>query len=138
MVRLRDHQEVNVDDMGLFLTDIAVENPVARGVRVTLTGALVDTGSELTWVPSAVLESLGVAREERSEFQMADGTVIARDIGYAIVHAGGKRTIDDVVFALPGDTLLLGARSIEGLNLRVDLLNKRFVAAGPISAAAAA
>ena len=127
-----------MDDMGIFLTDIAIENPAARGLQVTLKGALVDTGSELTWVPSAVLESLGVAREERTEFQMADGAVISRDIGYAIVHAGGRRANDRVVFALPGDTPLLGARSIEGLNLRVDLPNKRFVAAGPLPAMAAA
>ena len=127
-----------MDDMGIFLTDIAVENPALRGHRVTLAGALVDTGSELTWVPGTVLESLGVAREESTDFQMANGSIITRDIGYAIVHAGGKRANDHVVFGLSGDAVILGARSIEGLNLRVDLLNKRFVAAGPMPAAAGA
>ena len=57
---------------------------------------------------------------------------------YAIVHATGVRTIDEVVFAEQGDLALLGARSLEGLNLRVDWRTKQLVAAGPIVAAAAA
>jgi hypothetical protein len=44
--------------------------------------------------------------------------------------------IDEVVFAQPGDLELLGARSLEGLNLRVDSRAKKLVAGGPILAAA--
>jgi hypothetical protein len=40
-----------------------------------------------------------------------------------------------VVFAEPGDLLLLGARTLEGLNLIVDSGRKRLVAAGPVPAA---
>jgi len=43
-----------------------------------------------------------------------------------------------VVFGESGDLTLLGARSLEGLNLRVDPVNKRLVDAGPAPAAAAA
>jgi predicted aspartyl protease len=52
------------------------------------------------------------------------------------VHAGGTETNDEVVFAEEGDVILLGARSLEGLNLRVDARSKRLVDAGPIVAAA--
>jgi hypothetical protein len=45
-------------------------------------------------------------------------------------------TIDDVVFAQVGDLELLGARSLQGLNLRVDSRAKKLVAGGPIPAAA--
>jgi hypothetical protein len=41
------------------------------------------------------------------------------------------------VFAEPGDMVLLGARSLEGLNLRVDARTKQLVDAGPIVAASA-
>lgn len=44
---------------------------------------------------------------------------------------------DEVVFAEPGDSILLGARSLEGLNLRVDSRRKELIDAGPTSAAAA-
>jgi hypothetical protein len=42
-----------------------------------------------------------------------------------------------VVFAEPGDMTLLGAHSLEGLNLRVDSTARRLVPAGPIVTAAA-
>jgi hypothetical protein len=54
------------------------------------------------------------------------------------VHVGEKRATDDVVFGEPGDLVLLGARSLEGLNLRVEPANKQLVDAGPAPAATAA
>jgi hypothetical protein len=46
----------------------------------------------------------------------------------------GHFTIDEVVFAQHGDLSLLGARTLEGLNLRVDSKNKKLVAGGPLLA----
>ena len=54
------------------------------------------------------------------------------------MHAADARTNDEVVFAEPGDLMLLGARSLEGMNLRLDARSKQLVVAGPIVAAAAA
>lgn len=128
-----------MDDMGLFYTDVGIENPLRRGELAHLPRVLVDTGAELSWVPATALEGLGVGREKQGvRFQMANGGVLVRSIGYAILHAGGEQTIDEVVFGEPGDLTLLGARTLEGLNLRVDLHTKRLVAGGPILAAAAA
>jgi len=45
---------------------------------------------------------------------------------------------DYVVFAEPGDKILLGARSLEGLNLRVDAQRKQLIPAGPMLARVAA
>jgi len=120
------------DEMGIFKTRVGVESPLARGQVSYIDDVMVDTGSELSWFPASLLESLGIRRERSFRFRMANGSIIARDIGYAIVHAGGGATIDDVVFADSGDLPLLGARSIEGLNFKVDLANKRFLNAGPI------
>jgi predicted aspartyl protease len=127
-----------MSDMGTFRTTIKIENPLNRGVTRELADTLVDTGAELTWAPTALLEELGIARQKRLGFRTADGRAVYRDIGYAIVHAGGTETNDEVVFAEPGDMLLLGARSLEGLNLRVDSRSKQLVDAGPIVAAVAA
>jgi len=41
------------------------------------------------------------------------------------------------VFAEPGDMTLLGAHSLEGLNLKIDPVRKELVSAGPVITAAA-
>jgi predicted aspartyl protease len=125
-----------MSDMGLLHATVLIENPLRRGDLRALPDTLVDTGAELTWAPRAVLEDLGIQVEKRETFQMADGRAITRAVGYAIVHVAGARTNDEVVFAEPGDLILLGARSLEGMNVRVDPQNKQLVAAGPIVAAA--
>lgn len=125
-----------MSDMGTFRTMIQVENPLARGRLSTAADALVDTGSEMTWVPEEILRSLDVPVENTRRFVTATGERVVREFGYAIVHAAGAKTIDEVVFARPGDMVLLGARSLEGLNLRIDPRAKRLIDAGPILAGA--
>lgn len=124
-----------MSDVGIFRTTIGIESPAQRGRVHELADTLVDTGSEFTWVPRAVLESAGIRRERRQAFSVADGRRVEREIGYAIVHAGGVATADDVVFAEESDFVLLGVRSLEGLNLRVDVVRKQLVDAGPVIAA---
>jgi predicted aspartyl protease len=126
-----------MSDVGILRIPIAIESHTRRGELRELADTMVDTGSEYTWIPRSVLEQLGIRSERVEHFATADGRVIAREIGFAIVHAAGTRTSDDVVFAEPGDMTLLGAHSIEGMNLRVDLRQKRLVPAGPVPAAAA-
>jgi predicted aspartyl protease len=125
------------DDMGLLRTDVEIESPLREGDRRLLRDVLVDTGAELSWAPAAVLESLGIRRRKPIRFQQADGTILERWVGFVILHAGGTFTNDEIVFGEPGDLVLLGARSLEGLNLKVDLVGKRLVSAGPMLAAAA-
>ena len=123
--------------MGTFRTDLEVQNPAAPARRLTVRDALVDSGSELTWIPARELEELGVERAKRLRFRLADGRVLERWVGVAVIHAAGTWTGDDVVFAEPGDSVLLGARTLEGLNVRVDPLRKELIDAGPAPAAAA-
>ena len=97
---------------------------------------LVDTGSDSTWIPSKVLEGLGVKREKKDlKFVMANGQEITRSVGFVFIEVEDAYTVDEVVFAEEGDLALLGARSLEGLNLAVDAANKKLVAAGPRYAA---
>ena len=126
-----------MSEMGTVRVDIEIENPVNPGARRVVRNALVDTGAELTWLPAEVLESLGIERYTQWRFRQADGTSLERWAGSAFVYVNGRRTADDVVFGEPGDLVLLGARSLEGLNLRVEPANKRLVDAGPAPAAGA-
>jgi len=88
-------------------------------------------------VPRDVLASLGIRAERTQHFILADGRTLERMLGFAIVHAAGTNAPDLVVFAEPGDMVLLGARSLEGMNLRVDSLRKQLVPAGPVLAGSA-
>jgi predicted aspartyl protease len=126
------------DDMGTFRVDVEIENPRSPGERRVLRSVLVDCGAELSWIPAHVLDQLGIERRSQWQFRQADGTVLERWTGPAFVYAEGKTATDDVVFGEPGDQVLLGARSLEGLNLRVDPVRKRLVDAGPAPAAVAA
>jgi predicted aspartyl protease len=126
------------DEMGTFRIDVELENPASPGTRRMLQNVLVDTGAELSWFPSEVLESLGIARRNLWRFRQANGTILERWSGPAFVYVVGKTTTDEVVFGEPNDLVLLGARSLEGLNLRVDSFAKRLVDAGPAPAAVAA
>jgi predicted aspartyl protease len=123
--------------MGTFHVRCRIENHVDRSKGTVVPKLLVDTGSDYTWIPTGSLERIGVEREKKDlSFVMANGQVVTRSVGFAIVRLDRYFTIDEVVFAEPGDLPLLGARSLEGLNLTVDPKRKCLVASGPLLAAA--
>jgi predicted aspartyl protease len=128
---------IMIDRMGTFRTTIMIESAEHRGEMRTVDNALVDTGSEYTWVPRDVLVELGIRPELTQRFVVAAGRQLERPLGIAIVHAAGAKAPDFVVFAEPGDMVLLGARSLEGLNVRVDAQRKQLVPAGPVLAGVA-
>ena len=122
--------------MGTFYTKCKIENVSDRSKSVVLPRMLVDTGSEYTWAPARSLEKIGIGREKKDVlFVMANGQQVTRNVGFAIIRLDKHFTIDEVVFAERGDLLLLGARSLEGLNLTIDSRRKKLVAAGPFPAA---
>jgi predicted aspartyl protease len=127
-----------LEDMGTFRTDVEIENPARPGERRTISSALVDTGAELSWFPRPILEELGVKPIKVWHFRQAHGTVLSRSTAAVNVFVAGIWTVDEVVLGEPDDLVLLGARSLEGLNLRVEPATKRLVDAGPAPAAVAA
>jgi predicted aspartyl protease len=125
--------------MGTFYTECAVVNHLRPEHRADVQRVLVDTGSELSWIDAETMKRLRISPEKSGVlFETADGRTVSREVGFAVVHAAGRFTIDEIVFALPGDLQILGARTLEGLNLAVDPARKRLVAAGPLPAAALA
>jgi predicted aspartyl protease len=122
--------------MGTFHVRCKIENPVERSASVTIPKLLVDTGSELTWVSERMLERIGIGREKKDlRFVLANGQEVTRSVGFAIIRLDKFFTIDEVVFAEPGDLQLLGAHTLEGLNLIIEPARRRLIAAGPLPAA---
>ena len=122
--------------MGVFYTECSIEHHVHRSKSVHIPRLLVDTGSEYTWIPENTLHKIQLSPEKKDVvFVMANGQHVSRNVGFAVVRVGDHFTIDEIVFGQQGDLALLGARTLEGLNLAVDPRRKKLVAAGPLPAA---
>ena len=122
--------------MGVFYVDCTVENMASPDKSALIEQLIVDTGSEFTRIPKDSLSEVGVdVRKRDVQFVMANGEIITRDIGYAILRVNGFETVDEIVFAQAGDLNLLGAHTLEGFGAVVDARGKRLVAAGPHLAA---
>src|SRR5436305_8812065 len=122
--------------MGTFHVGCKVENHRDPTKTAIVHKLLVESGSDFTWLPEDVLKRVGVEPVKKDlQVQMANGQIITRTVGYAILRVDKYETIDEVVFAQKGDLALLGSRAMEGMNVLVDARRKRLVAAGPVVAA---
>jgi len=122
--------------MGLFSVEIEIAKPGTKARWKKLGPVMIDSGSELTWLPEQELRDLGIELFRKDQiFVMANGQQVTRDVGIALIRSGEFKTVDEVVFARPGDLSLLGARTLEGFNALIDPRKKKLVAAGPIPAA---
>jgi len=122
--------------MGVFYVDCSVQSISGSGKAVTVSNLLVDTGSEYTWLPEKDLKQATIAIRKRDvPFVMANGQLITRHVGYAILRCQDFETVDEIVFAEEGDLRLLGSRTLEGFGAVLDAREKKLVAAGPYPAA---
>src|SRR5262245_54070649 len=97
--------------MGLFYVGCRILNPVTFK-STAVRHLMVDTGAESTWIDATVLEAIGMEGCKKDvQFQLANGQIITRSVGYAVLTVDKSETVDEVVFAERGDLQLLGARS---------------------------
>lgn len=112
--------------MCVFKVEVVAGNPKDER-RVTVpVEALVDTRSDLTWLPAQLLRGIAVKPRGRRIVQVGLDLPVERDIGYLHLHVNGHETADEVVFAEPGDIVRLGFRTLEGFGL-VDDPSHRFI-----------
>jgi predicted aspartyl protease len=123
--------------MSTFKVNVTARNPKHEEMATQPLEALVDTGSELTWLPADVLTGIGITPRRKRIFTTATQQRIERQVGYAILSAEGYETNDEVVFAEPGDMALLGVRTLEGFGVMVDNIAHRFVATATLVATTA-
>ena len=121
--------------MSMFKVNVIARNPKREELATPPVEALVDTGSELTWLPGDILNSVGITPRRKRIIATATQQMVEREVGYAILSAEGYETNDEVVFAEPGDMTLLGVRTLEGFGVMVDNIGHRFVATSTIVAA---
>jgi predicted aspartyl protease len=122
--------------MGAFTVEVRVTKPGRRQRRKTFRRVLVDSGSEMTWLPESELRVAGVEVFKREQlFVMANGQYVTRNVGTALIECGEFKTVDEVVLGQTGDLSLLGARTLEGFNAVVDARERKLIPAGPMPAA---
>ena len=119
---------VNLQSMSAFEVNVVARNPKHEELSTQPIPALVDSGSELTWLPGNILAAVGITPRRKRIFPTATQEKVEREVGYAILSAEGYETNDEVVFAEPGDLTLLGVRTLEGFGVAVDNIAHRFVA----------
>jgi len=114
--------------MSLFRVNVIARNPKDENRETPPIEAVVDTESELTWLPADALLEVGITPRRKRTFMTATRQTVTREVGYAILASEGFETADEVVFAEPSDLVLIGVRTIEGFGVVVDNVGHRFVA----------
>ena len=88
--------------MSMFRVNVVAVNPKDQQMATVPVDVLVDTGSELTWLPADVLQAAQILPLRKRAFLKATKPTIERPVGYAILRTENFETIDEVVFAEPG------------------------------------
>ncbi len=109
--------------MGLTFLEIAIGNPANPAVTEKV-DFLVDSGAIYSVVPTPVLERLGIQPLAVQEFRLANGTKVLRKKGGALFKYGDRIGVADVIFGEEGDSVLLGAFTLEALGLSLDPLRR--------------
>jgi predicted aspartyl protease len=113
--------------MSKFMVNLTAVNPKEEHRSTPPTEVMVDTGSELSWLPKQLLLDAGIIPRGKKRFSTATKEIVEHDFGYAILKAEDYSTNDEVVFAEDSDMSLLGVRTIEGFGVMIDNIDNRFV-----------
>jgi clan AA aspartic protease len=109
--------------LGLTTLEIEVGNP-ANPQATEKVEFLIDSGAIYSVVPTPTLERLGIQPLAVQEFRLADGSKITRQKGIALFKYGDRIGGADVIFGEEGDSVLLGAFTLEALGLSLDPLRR--------------
>lgn len=113
--------------MGLTVLEIEVGNPASPDVTEKVE-FLIDSGAIYSVVPTKMLEELDIKPLTEQAFRLADGSKIVRKKGIALFKYGDRIGGADVIFGEEGDSILLGAFTLESLGLSLDPLRRELKA----------
>ena len=85
---------------------------------------LVDTGATDSMVPAQELEKIGVKKEGKMSYELANGQVKEYSFGLVKIEFMGETTAGRVIFGEPECEPLLGVTALESVGIVVDPTNK--------------
>ena len=97
---------------------ISLQNPTANYE------AVFDTGATDTMSPADELDKIGVVREGKMAYELAEGTVKEYPYGLVRIEFMGEITAGRVIFGTPECEPLLGVTALESVGIVVDPANK--------------
>ncbi len=109
--------------MGLTVLEIEVGNPANPKITEKLE-FIIDSGAIYSVVPKRILKRLKIKPIGEQTFRLADGSKNVRKKGGALFKYQNQVGVADVIFGEKGDSLLLGAFTLEALGLALDPLRR--------------
>ena len=109
--------------MGLTFLKIEIGNPAKPDVTERIE-FLIDSGASYSIVPKSVLEKLGIKPLIKQRLILANGSIIIRNKGIALFKYNNRIGGADVIFGEKGDSILLGAFTLESLGLGLDPIQR--------------
>ena len=85
---------------------------------------LVDTGATDSMAPSDELEKIGVLKEGKMSYELADGTVKEYPYGLVRIEFMGEITAGRIIFGDPASEPILGVTALESVGIMVDPTSK--------------
>jgi clan AA aspartic protease len=92
---------------------------------------LVDTGAVVCLAPATELRKAGIEPEGREAYELANGTPVEYDYGFARLSFMGSDTVTKIIFGPDGVEPLLGVTALESVGIGVDPVSqtlKRYAA----------
>lgn len=110
--------------MGATSVKLTIKNPLNPSQAIS-GKFLVDSGAHYTVLPLDTVQKLGILPSFVQEFSLADGKIIKREVGSALVRYEDKELAVAVVIGKKGDSALLGVTTLEAFGLMLDPFNRK-------------
>ncbi len=110
--------------MGITKVKLTIKNPFNLKISETA-DFLVDSGAHYTVLPERIVKKLGIKKSYDQEFVLADGSVVKRSIGSAVVDFEGRELSVPVVLGKEDDGSLLGVTTLESFGLMLDPFKRK-------------
>jgi len=112
--------------MGLTKVTVTISD-LAKSHKPYENDFLVDTGAVDCLVPGSKLKKAGVKPEGTSVYELADGTPVEYEYGFARVSFMGAETVAQVIFGPDGAEPILGVVALENTGIGVDPRTKKLL-----------
>lgn len=105
--------------MGITNVTLEIGNPADPSKKIK-GEFLVDSGAHYTVLPQSYVKKLGLKPSFNQKFSLADGKIIERPIGSALIKFENKEGAVMVVLGKKEDSALLGVTTLEAFGLMID------------------
>lgn len=112
--------------MAITTLTIKISNP-GNATKARELELLVDSGAVYSVISAPILRELGIKPEEERKFILANGEVMKRKVGIGRFQYKEFRGGAPVIFGEKGDSLLLGATSLEAMGLVLNPLQRELM-----------